>query len=69
MQNEPHSGGNPSLPADTELAKKTRDDRPEGELEKSEEEKEQDTIPEDKEPFNVDKVDELEESKKGEKEN
>lgn len=68
MQNQPHSGGNPSLPADAELAKKARDDKPEGEVDKSEEEKEQDTIPEDKESFNIDKVDDLEETKKGEKE-
>lgn len=75
MQNDPSTAGNPRLPADAEAAKKTKDgavdsnpDRAEDELERSEREKEQDSRPEDKEPFNVDKVDDLEESKKGEKE-
>lgn len=75
MQNDPSTAGNPRLPADAEAAKKTKEgavgadqERAEGELERSEREKEQDTRPEDKEPFNVDKVDDLEKSKKGEKE-
>lgn len=75
MQNDPSSAGNPRLPADAEAAKKARDGAAEtaqgpadGELEKSEKEKEKESHPEDRKPFNLDNVDDLEESKKGEKE-
>lgn len=75
MQNDPSTAGNPRLPADESAAKRhqegakdTDQELAEGELERSESEKEQDARPEDKEPFNLDNVDDLEESKKGEKE-
>lgn len=63
MQNDPSMAGNPSLPADAEAAKKTNEGLADGEVEKSEEVKEKESLPEDNEPFNVDKVDELEKSK------
>lgn len=66
MRNQPHSSGNPSLPADATAAKNTRNDLPEaeGELDKTEAEKEAETSPEDAKPFNVDKVDDLNKAKK-----
>ena len=66
MRNQPHSANNPNLPADAAAAKNTKDDlvEKEDELEKSEAEKEAETKPEDFEPFNVDKVDELKKEKK-----
>lgn len=72
MQNGPQSAGNPALPVDAEAAKKTREDRKEGKVEglqdTPENEKEASTSREDAENFNLDKVDDLQESKKGEKE-
>lgn len=75
MQIDPSTAGNPRLPADAEAAKKAKEsavdsnqEPAEGELEKSEAQKEKETHPEDKQSFNLDKVDDLEESKKGEKE-
>ncbi len=65
MQNEPTQTGNPSLPVDAEAAQKTKDELAEGEMPKSEEEKE--TAPGDAESFDVDKVDDLEQSKKEDK--
>ncbi|WP_368646287.1 hypothetical protein AB4027_05245 [Alkalibacterium putridalgicola] len=61
MRNQPHSARNPALPADAAAAKNTRDGLPkaEGELDKTEAEKEQETSPEDKKPFDVDKADEV----------
>ena len=66
MKNQPHSARNPNLPIDAAAAKSTKDGLPEkeDELKKSEAEKEAETAPEDHEPFNVDKVDDLEKAKK-----
>ena len=63
MQNDPTTANNPSLPADAQAAKKTREGLADGEVEKTEAEKEQESRPEDREPFNLDKVDELNKSK------
>ncbi|PRY82236.1 hypothetical protein [Alkalibacterium olivapovliticus] len=63
MQNDPSMSGNPSLPVDAEAAKKTKKELADGEVEKSDEEKEKESHPDDAKPFNVDKVDELEKSK------
>ncbi|MCC5895706.1 MAG: hypothetical protein JJU16_09620 [Alkalibacterium sp.] len=68
MQNDPSMAGNPSLPADAEAAKKTKEGLAEGEVEKTEEEKENESVPEDKKEFDLDKVDDLEKSKKENKE-
>lgn len=67
MQNEPTQTGNPSLPVDAEAAQNTKDELAEGEMPKSEEEKEKETAPGDAESFDVDKVDDLEQSKKRDK--
>lgn len=68
MQNGPSHSGNPRLPDDLAALNETEFDAAEDNAEKSEEEKAKDSRPEDQEPFNVDKVDDLEASKKGEKE-
>lgn len=68
MQNEPSQTGNPSLPLDAAAAKKTKEELNEGKVEKSEEEKERESTSDDKKPFNLDKVDDLEKSKKRDKE-
>lgn len=72
MQNDPSTAGNPRLPADADAAKRIKDgaedtslDHAEGELDKSELKKEQESIAKDKEPFNLDNIDNLKESKKG----
>lgn len=69
MRNQPHSARNPNLPADAAAAKNTNDGLPEkeDELEKTEAEKEAESAPEDHEPFDVDKVDDLKKAKKEDK--
>lgn len=63
MQNDPTTSINPALPADAEAARKTREGLADGEVEKTEAEKEMESTEEDRKPFNLDKVDELEKSK------
>ncbi|OJF93913.1 hypothetical protein [Alkalibacterium sp. 20] len=65
MNDQPYSARNPNLPVDAAAYKNVKGGLPkaEDEVEKTETEKEQDTAPEDKKPFNLDKVDALKKAK------